>query len=115
MVKEHNLGQVTHTSGNDDETTQGKEDVQMRRTRNLHHPRNHHQPPSTLQATKWHRPLWGTVAVAVLLLALTSACRLAPDPETMSRQARAFPWPFGPSVSDGVYSPTIVEDVYSTE
>lgn len=47
---------------------------------------------------------------------LTTACTLEPDAETMSRQAKAFPWPFGSaSVLDEVYSPTIVEDVYSLE
>ncbi|GIP48094.1 hypothetical protein D3C76_88810 [compost metagenome] len=78
-------------------------------------PHDHHHNPSRPNGTKRPWPLWVAVAGAVLLLALTSACRLAPDTETMNRQARAFPWPFGPSVSDGVYSPTIVEDVYSTE
>ncbi|MCH1640729.1 hypothetical protein MJ257_11460 [Paenibacillus timonensis] len=80
-------------------------------------PHNHGHTPSPNSETKRlrPRPLWAAVAGAVLLLALTSACRLAPNEETMNRQARALPWPFGPSVSDGVYSPTIVEDVYSTE
>ncbi|MGG6310017.1 hypothetical protein [Paenibacillus macerans] len=54
-------------------------------------------------------------AAAILLLTMISACSLSPDQETMNRQARAFPWPFGSSVSDEVYSPTIVEDVYSAE
>lgn len=81
-----------------------------------HNPHNHQTNPSkTTAGTKRLRSLWAAVAGAVLLLALTSACRLAPNEETMNRQARALPWPFGPSVSDGVYSPTIVEDVYSTE
>lgn len=93
---------------------QGKDDVQMRQTHR--NPNNHQTNPSrTTAETKTSRPLWAAVAGAVLLLALTSACRLAPNEETMNRQARALPWPFGPSVSDGVYSPTIVEDVYSTE
>lgn len=99
----------------------------MRRTHTNHQPRqshqnranphNHDHTPSPNNEMKQPRAwsLWAAVAGAVLLLAITSACRLAPDPETMNRQARAFPWPFGPSVSDGVYSPTIVEDVYSTE
>ncbi|MDU4698413.1 MAG: hypothetical protein E6Y08_21590 [Paenibacillus sp.] len=99
----------------------------MRRTHTNHQPRqshqnranphNHDHTPSPNNQTKQPRlwSLWAAVAGAVLLLALTSACRLAPNEETMSRQAKAFPWPFGPSVSDGVYSPTIVEDVYSTE
>lgn len=95
---------------------QGKDDVPMRRIhRNHHNQHHHHHNPSLANGTKRPRPLWAAVAGAVLLLALTSACRLAPNEETMNRQARALPWPFGPSVSDGVYSPTIVEDVYSTE
>lgn len=56
---------------------------------------------------------WAAGAAAVILLALISACSLAPYKATMERQARVFPWAFGPSVSDGVYSPAIVEDVYS--
>lgn len=79
------------------------------------HNNSNDQTLSPERETKRPCSLWVAVARAVLLLALTSACRLAPDQETMSRQAGAFPWPFGPSVSDGVYSPTIVEDVYSTE
>lgn len=56
------------------------------------------------------------VTLAITSLTLTTACTLEPDSETMSRQAKAFPWPFGSvSVLDEVYSPTIVEDVYSLE
>lgn len=55
-------------------------------------------------------------AIILTSLTLTTACTLEPDAETMSRQAKAFPWPFGSaSVLDEVYSPTIVEDVYSLE
>lgn len=80
-----------------------------------HHNNSNDQISSPKSETKRPRSLWVAVAGAVLLLALTSACRMAPNAETLSRQTGAFPWPFGPSVSDGVYSPTIVEDVYSTE
>jgi hypothetical protein len=76
---------------------------------------NNDQTPSPENEMKRPRSLWIAAAGAILLLALTSACQMAPSAETLSRQAGAFPWPFGPSVSDGVYLPTIVEDVYSTE
>ncbi|RRJ66599.1 hypothetical protein EHV15_29485 [Paenibacillus oralis] len=58
---------------------------------------------------------WAVILAAAVLLALVSACSLAPDRATMDKQAKGWPWSFGASVSDEVYSPTITEDVYSTE
>ncbi len=60
--------------------------------------------------------LFIVMTLAITSLTLTTACTLEPDAETMNRQAKAFPWPFGSkSVADEVYSPTIVENVYSLE
>lgn len=56
------------------------------------------------------------VMLAIPLFLATTACTLQPDEGTMSRQAKVLPWPFGSrTVLDEVYSPTIVEDVYSLE
>ncbi|MCM3698435.1 hypothetical protein [Paenibacillus macerans] len=58
---------------------------------------------------------WAVILAAAVLLMLASACSLAPNRATMDKQANGWPWPFGASVSDEVYSPTIAEDVYSTD
>ncbi|MFD1176120.1 hypothetical protein ACFQ3W_07400 [Paenibacillus puldeungensis] len=58
---------------------------------------------------------WAVILVSVLVLAIVSACSLLPSQVTLNKQVQSFPWPFGNSVSDGVYSPTISEDVYSKD
>lgn len=58
---------------------------------------------------------WAVILVSVLVLSIVSACSLLPNQVTLNKQAQGFPWPFGNSVSDGVYSPTISEDVYSKD
>ncbi|WP_334071820.1 MULTISPECIES: hypothetical protein [Paenibacillus] len=55
------------------------------------------------------------ITAALALMALIGGCMLAPSQATLGRQAAASPWWFGPFVTDNVYSPTVEEDVYSTE
>ncbi|GGH25985.1 hypothetical protein GCM10008013_26580 [Paenibacillus segetis] len=53
----------------------------------------------------------GCVSVTLLLI---SGCSLSPDSETLQRQSKTL-IDTSPSVSDGVYAPTIIGDVYSKE
>ena len=79
----------------------------------VHMQRNFNASPAGQGRNKYAG--WAAVLAAAVLLALVSACSLAPDRATMKKQADGWPWPFGVSVSNDVYSPTIAEDVYSKD
>lgn len=52
--------------------------------------------------------------IGITSLLIVGGCNLSPDPETLQRQVRTSAWP-SPSVSNGVYGPSIIEDIYSKE
>ncbi|WP_410768123.1 hypothetical protein [Fontibacillus sp. BL9] len=53
--------------------------------------------------------------IGIGALSFIVGCSLQADEATLRRQASSPWWFFGPSVSDGVYSPAVREDVYSKE
>ncbi|RCX23007.1 hypothetical protein DFP94_101598 [Fontibacillus phaseoli] len=53
--------------------------------------------------------------IGISALSFTVGCGLKADETTLRRQASSPWWFFGPSVSDGVYSPAVRDDVYSKE
>ncbi|MCA1295115.1 hypothetical protein LBW89_19050 [Paenibacillus sp. alder61] len=55
------------------------------------------------------------MTVALAFMTLAGGCMLAPSQATLDRQAVASPWWLGPFVTDGVYAPTVEEEVYSKE
>ncbi|MEK4511805.1 hypothetical protein [Paenibacillus sp. FSL K6-2524] len=52
--------------------------------------------------------------IGITSLLVVSGCNLSPDPETLQRQVSKSSWS-GPSVSNGVYGPGIIDDIYSKE
>lgn len=56
-----------------------------------------------------------SAVAAIALLTFLAGCALSADPATLDRQAKVHaPWWFGSPVSEGVYSPAVREEVYSS-